>query len=137
MNTSSAKKNAGQDTPPVKRSEVAETMQSAMNPPDTNLTASSDEALNGPVVLAQPGASTSAPTDPIDIPRPSSEEQQDSPTLTLRVVGKGKLVTVKDAVAKKYRAASQTTDGFVRESPWQSVAFAALGGLIIGMLAAR
>jgi hypothetical protein len=145
MDPSSGKKDSAQAAPPVQKSEGAEAMESAVDSairsaatsPDTNLTPGSDEALNGPVVLGQPTASTSAPADVVELPGASSANGTDSSALTLRVVAKGKLTTVKDAVAKKYRTASETTDGFVRDSPWQSVAFAVLGGVIVGMLAAR
>ncbi|WP_429363755.1 glycine zipper domain-containing protein [Paraburkholderia sp. MM5496-R1] len=36
-----------------------------------------------------------------------------------------------------YRTVSASTDEFAHESPWKSIAFAALGGIIIGMLLAR
>jgi len=40
-------------------------------------------------------------------------------------------------LTSEYRTVSSTTDEFVRERPWKSIAFAVLGGIIVGMLAAR
>jgi ElaB/YqjD/DUF883 family membrane-anchored ribosome-binding protein len=56
---------------------------------------------------------------------------------------KPKLAVIKDvladteAVVSKYRVVSESTDDFVHDSPWKAIAFAVLGGVIVGMLAAR
>ncbi|MFP3550136.1 DUF883 domain-containing protein [Paraburkholderia sp. SIMBA_049] len=50
---------------------------------------------------------------------------------------KEKIATAQDVVKTKYRIVSESTDDFVHESPWKSVTLALIGGLIIGMLAAR
>jgi ElaB/YqjD/DUF883 family membrane-anchored ribosome-binding protein len=52
-------------------------------------------------------------------------------------VVKGKLSDAQEALRQQYRIASDTTDDFVHENPWKAVAFAALTGIIVGMLAAR
>lgn len=57
-------------------------------------------------------------------------------TVTLQVV-KGRFAGARDAVASRYRDASQSTDDFVRHNPWKSIAYATLGGIIVDMLAAR
>jgi hypothetical protein len=66
---------------------------------------------------------------------------------TAPLAGQGRIVTsqvvrfriagARDAVAVRYRDASQSTDEFVRHNPWKSIAFATLGGIVVGMLAAR
>jgi ElaB protein len=38
---------------------------------------------------------------------------------------------------QKYRTVSESADDFVHESPWKAITVAALGGIVIGMLAAR
>jgi ElaB protein len=48
-----------------------------------------------------------------------------------------KLVDARNVVHDRYRVVSESTADFVHESPWKSVALAALAGLIVGMLAAR
>ena len=50
---------------------------------------------------------------------------------------KDKIVSAQEVVKTKYRVVSESTDDFVHESPWKSVAMALIGGLVIGMLAAR
>jgi ElaB protein len=40
-------------------------------------------------------------------------------------------------VKTKYHVVSDSTDDYVRDSPWKAVAMVFVGGLIIGMLAAR
>lgn len=40
-------------------------------------------------------------------------------------------------LAARYRRASESTDDFVHDNPWESIALAAVGGLIVGLLAAR
>ncbi|WOD20387.1 DUF883 family protein [Paraburkholderia kirstenboschensis] len=50
---------------------------------------------------------------------------------------KDKLADAQDVVKTKYRVVSESTDDFVHDSPWKAVTMALIGGLIIGMLAAR
>ncbi|SKC69456.1 DUF883 family protein [Paraburkholderia hospita] len=50
---------------------------------------------------------------------------------------KDAFASAQDALTSGYRTVSESADDFVHESPWKSIAFAALGGIIIGMLAAR
>jgi len=44
------------------------------------------------------------------------------------------LIGAQEVVQRNYRAASETTRDFVHESPWQAIAMAAIGGVVIGML---
>ncbi|AXF05723.1 DUF883 family protein [Paraburkholderia hospita] len=62
--------------------------------------------------------------------------ETDTTMPTLKVV-KGAYTTAQDALMSSYRTVSESTDDFVHESPWKSIGFAVLGGIIIGMLAAR
>jgi ElaB/YqjD/DUF883 family membrane-anchored ribosome-binding protein len=50
---------------------------------------------------------------------------------------KDKLSGAHDAVKEKYRVVTDSTDDFVHENPWKSIALAAVGGMVIGMLIAR
>ncbi|MDP9646827.1 DUF883 family protein [Paraburkholderia caledonica] len=50
---------------------------------------------------------------------------------------KDRLADAQDVVKTKYRVVSESTDDFVHDSPWKAVTMALIGGLIIGMLAAR
>jgi ElaB protein len=47
------------------------------------------------------------------------------------------LSSARDALKQKYRTVSESADDFVHESPWKAITVAALGGIVIGMLAAR
>jgi ElaB/YqjD/DUF883 family membrane-anchored ribosome-binding protein len=47
------------------------------------------------------------------------------------------LTGAQDVVATRYRQAREGTDDFVHDNPWKSIALAAVGGLIVGLLAAR
>ena len=85
-----------------------------------------------PAVLAQPTADT--------FRFPKREEPKGATALgetrndaTLQA----RFVDTRDALAAHYRDVSHATDQFVREDPWKAIAFAVLGGVVIGMLAAR
>ncbi|MFM0630489.1 glycine zipper domain-containing protein [Paraburkholderia xenovorans] len=94
-----------------------------------------DDLLDGPVVLAQPpvlgnsvpkarsGSTESRPA--VEAPEPALELVKDAFT------------GAKSAVSSGYRTVSASTDEFAHDSPWKSIAFAVLGGIIIGMLVAR
>ncbi|SOE80598.1 protein of unknown function [Caballeronia arationis] len=88
-----------------------------------------------PVVHAQSAANEYAFPKSDDAGKGTALDGQGT-TVTLQVV-KGRFAGARDAVARKYRDASQSTDDFVRHNPWKSIAFATLGGIIVGMLAAR
>ena len=47
------------------------------------------------------------------------------------------LANAQEVVQRNYRVASDTADDFAHDNPWQSIAMAALGGLVIGMLISR
>jgi ElaB protein len=50
---------------------------------------------------------------------------------------KDKIACAQEVVKTKYRVVSESTDDYVHDSPWKAVTMALVGGLIIGMLAAR
>ena len=89
-----------------------------------------------PAALAQPAAN--------GYPFPKSDDEAGNAvlrdgqgaTVTVQVI-KGRFAEARDSVASRYRDALQSTDEFVRHNPWKSIAFATLGGIIVGMLAAR
>jgi len=43
----------------------------------------------------------------------------------------------REVVQRNYRVVSDSTDDFVHENPWKTVTFAALGGIVLGMLLSR
>ena len=121
------------EAPPLSRSAVSNAMESAAGVPASD---SKDIGFqgNGPAVLAQPpveGAegkgSKLRDTDNTTVPKPKPK---------LAVI-KDVLADTQEAVVTKYRVVSESTDDFVHDSPWKAIAFAVLGGVIVGMLAAR
>jgi ElaB/YqjD/DUF883 family membrane-anchored ribosome-binding protein len=50
---------------------------------------------------------------------------------------RGKLVEAQSIAREKYRAGYETSDDYVHAKPWQAIALAMMGGLAVGMLAAR
>ncbi|QIE29636.1 YqjD family protein [Caballeronia sp. SBC2] len=42
-----------------------------------------------------------------------------------------------EVLQRNYRAATDSTDDFVHESPWKAITLAVVGGLIVGMLISR
>ncbi|MDB5814707.1 MAG: transrane protein [Rhodocyclales bacterium] len=45
--------------------------------------------------------------------------------------------TFETSASEKYRQLSESTDGYVREKPWQAVGIAAVTGVVVGALLAR
>ena len=88
-----------------------------------------------PVVLAQPAANEYAFPRSGDVGKDTRLDGQ-ATTMTLQLI-KGRFAGARDAVVSRYHDASQSTDEFVRHNPWKSIVFATLGGIIVGMLAAR
>ncbi|WP_408409486.1 glycine zipper domain-containing protein [Paraburkholderia aspalathi] len=110
-------------------------MQSALNIPPSRNAPTEAEAVNGPAVLAQPpvtGASGVA-ARPV---RSGLENEREALRPKLDVV-KGVLTSAQGALTSGYRTVSSSTDEFAHDSPWKSIAFAVLGGIIVGMLIAR
>jgi ElaB/YqjD/DUF883 family membrane-anchored ribosome-binding protein len=115
MNAASDKSESTQDTGALPRSTVSDAMESA--------------------VPGQPPLSSSSSAN-ADSERSELRNEGESSSLTRDVV-KGVFANAQDALKSGYRTVSSSTDDFVHESPWKSIAFAVLGGVIVGMLAAR
>jgi len=84
------------------------------------------EGGDSPTVLAQPAATTSAGLG-----------SQYHPSRPMPRRARDVLAGAQDVVATRYRQAREGTDDYVHENPWKSIALAAVGGLIVGLLAAR
>jgi ElaB/YqjD/DUF883 family membrane-anchored ribosome-binding protein len=84
------------------------------------------EGGDSPSVLAQPAATTSA-----------GQGSQYHPSRPAPRRARDMLTGAQDVVATRYRQAREGTDDYVHDNPWKSIALAAVGGLIIGLLAAR
>jgi ElaB/YqjD/DUF883 family membrane-anchored ribosome-binding protein len=90
-----------------------------------------------PAVLAQPPVTSSPTTTAGPGPgQPDMKSEAETSRSKLDVV-KGVIASAQDALKNGYATVSSPTDEFVHESPWKSIAFAVLGGIIVGMLAAR
>lgn len=107
--------------PVLARTEVAKAMDAATTAP------SGAGDGSGPAVLAQPLVTGSEDKGSTLIPPGKS-------TLT---VAKETFSDTQDMIRAKYRVVSESTDDFVHDSPWKAIAMVALGGIIVGMLAAR
>lgn len=84
-----------------------------------------------------PGSAGSSGQDNGSVARTNGgDEERESGAGALSDI-KDKIVNAQEVVKTKYRVVSESTDDFVHESPWKAVAMAVVGGLIIGMLAAR
>lgn len=108
-------------SPMLERTEVAKAIDVATIAP------SSAGNGGGPAVLAQP-------------PVTGSEGKGSALTparKTTATAGKETLSETRDTIRAKYRMMSDSTDDFVHESPWKAIAIAALGGILVGMLATR
>ena len=107
---------------------------------ETHLPATPGAGLSSASSVPASGASSSAG---------SSQQDKDSATTSNgndgeQANGAGALAELKDKIAcaqevvkTKYRVVTESTDDYVHDSPWKAVAMALVGGLIIGMLAAR
>ncbi|AQH00258.1 hypothetical protein A9R05_08520 [Burkholderia sp. KK1] len=84
------------------------------------------EGGDSPTVLAQP-ASASA----------EGQGSQFHPARPVPRRARAVLAGAQDAVAVRYARAKEGTDDFVHDNPWKSIALAAVGGLIVGLLASR
>ena len=117
------------------RSTISDNMESALDTPRSGMPAGEFSSTGGPAVLAQPPSGDSSVNNPSE-ERSAMNSEDDATTSTVKVV-KGAFASAQEALTSGYRTVSESTDDFVHESPWKSVAFAVLGGIIIGMLAAR
>jgi ElaB/YqjD/DUF883 family membrane-anchored ribosome-binding protein len=91
----------------------------------------------GPAVLAQPPiGSPSSENIGSKTSERNEAESAESSKQRLEVI-KSSLADAQQAFTSGYKTVSSSSDEFVHKSPWESVAFAMLGGVIVGMLAAR
>ena len=107
--------------PVLARTEVAKAMDAATSAP------SGEGDSSGLAVLAQPLVTGSEGKGSTFIPAGKG---------TLTVAGET-FSDTQDMIRAKCRVVSESTDDFVHDSPWKAIAMAALGGIIVGMLAAR
>jgi ElaB/YqjD/DUF883 family membrane-anchored ribosome-binding protein len=84
------------------------------------------EGGDSPSVLAQPAAANA---------QGQGSQYHPSPPIPRRA--RDVLAGAQDVIATQYRQAKEGTGDYVRENPWRSIALAAVGGLIVGLLAAR
>jgi len=84
------------------------------------------EGGDSPAVLAQPAAA-----------RAEHQGSQFHPARPSARRAKDVLADAQDVLASHYRQMSEGAEDYVRGNPWKSVALAALGGLIVGLLATR
>jgi ElaB/YqjD/DUF883 family membrane-anchored ribosome-binding protein len=126
------------DSPPALRTPVASAMQHALTPGAAHRPAmiapyhvhgSVLEGGDSPAVLAQPAAAAREGQGSGLHPEPHAAKV----TQRARVA----LTDAQYALSRRYRRASDSTDDFVHDNPWKSMALAAVGGLIIGLLASR
>ncbi|WP_250508983.1 DUF883 domain-containing protein [Caballeronia sp. GACF4] len=83
------------------------------------------EGGDSPAVLAQPAAVTAQHLGSRFHPQAAKK----------KFIEHGR--RAKDAVAMRYRDVTEGADDYVHYNPWKSIALAAIGGLIVGLLAAR
>jgi ElaB/YqjD/DUF883 family membrane-anchored ribosome-binding protein len=121
------------EAPPLSRSAVSDAMESAAG---ARASDSKDSGFqgNGPTVLARPPVEGAAGKGSILHDPGDTTASKSKPTLA---VIKDVLADTQEAVVTQYRVASESTDDFVHDSPWKAITFAVLGGVIVGMLAAR
>ncbi|EKS67753.1 hypothetical protein BURK_022015 [Burkholderia sp. SJ98] len=84
------------------------------------------EGGDSPTVLAQPAATHAA-----------GQGSQYHPSRPMPRRARDVLAGAQDIIATQYRQAKEGTDDYVHDNPWKSIALAAVGGLIVGLLAAR
>jgi ElaB/YqjD/DUF883 family membrane-anchored ribosome-binding protein len=117
------------------RDTASGTWGSALDNPPSPTAPTETESLDGPDVLAQPPVvGASAPVARSGSKESGTAAETSKPALD---VLKTAFTSAQAAVSTGYRTVSASTDEFAHESPWNSLAFAALGGIIIGMLIAR
>jgi ElaB/YqjD/DUF883 family membrane-anchored ribosome-binding protein len=88
--------------------------------------------IDGPAILAQPPVNDSEGKGSACNPREGARRWKAMPHLP-----RGGIAHERGAVAGRLHVLSESADAFVHQSPWVTVAVAALGGLLMGMLAAR
>lgn len=132
MNAASDESGSAQDTGALPRSTVSNGMESArQHSPSEN---EQGGTTAGPAGLAQP--SIRSPSTENIGSGTSERDEAESSKQPLEVIKNG-FADAQQALTSGYKTVSSSTDEFVHKSPWESVVFAMLGGVIVGMLAAR
>jgi ElaB/YqjD/DUF883 family membrane-anchored ribosome-binding protein len=85
------------------------------------------EGGDSPAVLAQPASAASQGQGSRLQPNAASASRRAKRVLT----------GAQDAAVQRYRLVTEGTDDFVHDNPWKAIALAAIGGLIVGLLASR
>ncbi|SAL02926.1 membrane protein [Caballeronia fortuita] len=138
------------DNPPLARRTVASAMEAALAPGMAQAQAASVTPLapgeahkpakhapyhvhgsvleggDSPTVLAQPAATHA-----------QGQGSRYHPSRPMPRRAREALAGAQDVIAKQYRQAKEGTDDYVHANPWKSIGLAAVGGLIVGLLAAR
>ena len=135
MDAENDKGESARDMRPLPRDAVSDVAEPALGQSGTRNSPDGTSSLNGPAVLAQPPV-TSPSTATADSGKSDMKSEAESSRPRLDVI-KGAFASAQGTLTSEYRTVSSTTDEFVRERPWKSIAFAVLGGIIVGMLAAR
>jgi ElaB protein len=119
--------------PPLSRTAVSGGMESAVSAPISDSEGGGLQG-SGPAVLAQPPVEGA---EGKDNKSPQTDDTTASKAQPALAVVKDVLADAQDTIVAKYRVVSESTDDFVHDSPWKAIGFAVLGGVIVGMLAAR
>ena len=135
MDAENHKGESARDPRPLPRDAVSDVVEPALGSPPPGNSPDGTSSLNGPAVLAQPPV-TSSSTTTADSGKSEMKSEAETSRPRLDVIT-GAFASAQDALTSEYRTVSSSADEFVRESPWKSIAFAVLGGIIVGMLAAR
>ncbi|CAN7746525.1 DUF883 domain-containing protein [Paraburkholderia hospita] len=120
------------DASSVSRTAVSAAMESAVSAPASDSDGGGLQS-SGPAVLAQPVEGAEGQGSKL----PDTDNTTASKAKPALAVVKDVLAGAQDTIVTRYRVVSESTDDFVHDSPWKAIAFALLGGVIVGMLAAR
>lgn len=90
------------------------------------------EGGDSPAVLAQPAAAAAQGQGSLFHPDP-----HDAVRMHRGKRAKKAIAGAQDAIATRYRVVTETTDDYVHDNPWKSIALGAIGGFIVGMLVSR
>ncbi|MFL9922116.1 DUF883 domain-containing protein [Paraburkholderia fungorum] len=119
-------------TSPLPRTAISGAMESAVSAPPSD-SGGGGLQRSGPAVLAQPVERAEGQGSKL----PDTDNTAASKAKPAPAVMKDFLADTQDAVVTRYRVVSEPTDDFVHDSPRKAIAFAVLGGVIVGMLGAR
>ncbi len=134
MDSTSRSTGNAPETPELPGDPVSDAVKSALDDPPFQNAAAQAESLSGPAVLAQPPAGETG----VPVAQSAAEERyQTAKPGPTPEVARGGFASAQETLRTGYRSVSSSTEQFAHESPWKAVAFAVLGGVIVGMLIAR